>query len=113
VSERVERGAGPGTPGASQTATTTFNRAATFNGAAQWPYWLGALIILAGLAWYAIDRQGRETVAEQPAPTRTATGTVGVAPADLTVDGGNLANQFNSSVSTLRGTLPSIHEATT
>jgi hypothetical protein len=111
--DRVESAAGTTRTAASQTATTTFNRAATFNRSAQWPYWLGALIILAGLAWYAIDRQGRETVAEQPAPTRTATGTVGVAPADLTVDGVNLANQFNSSVSTLKATLPSISDAAT
>src|SRR5215475_9587318 len=111
--DRVESAAGTTRTAASQTAATTFNRAAAFNRAAQWPYWLGALIILAGLAWYAIDRQGRETVAEQPAPTRTATGTVGVAPADLTVDGVNLANQFNSSVNNLKTTLPSINDAAT
>jgi hypothetical protein len=69
------------------------------------------LIILGGLAWYAIDRQGQQTVAEQPATTRAATGTVGVAPADLTVDGVNLANQFNSSVNTLKTALPGINDA--
>jgi hypothetical protein len=39
------------------------------------------------------------------------TGTVGVAPADLNVDGVNLANQFNSSIDTLKSALPRITDA--
>lgn len=79
--------------------------------AAQWPYWLAALIVLGGLAWYAFERPGQQ-VAEQPATTtRPETGTVGMAPPDLTVDGVNLANQLNSSVNTLKSALPGISDA--
>jgi uncharacterized protein DUF937 len=74
---------------------------------AQWPYWLAALAVVAGLAWYAFGRTGPETVAEAPAP-RPAAGTVGMAPAALTVDGVNLTNQFNSSINTLKAVLPTI-----
>jgi hypothetical protein len=77
----------------------------------QWPYWLAALVVLAGLAWYAIQRPGQETVAEQPATIRPATGTVGMAPATLTVDGVNLANQLNSSIDTLKSALPGMTDA--
>jgi hypothetical protein len=89
----------------SQTAYNTVG-----NTAARWPYWLGALVVLAGLAWYATERPGQEkVVAEQPAATtQTATGTVGMAPADLTVDGVNLAGQINSSINTLKTALPGI-----
>ena len=67
--------------GASQQAGT---RASSWAGqSTQWPYWLAALVVLAGLAWWAIQRPGQETVAEQPATTRPATGTVGMAPADV------------------------------
>ena len=79
--------------------------------ATQWPYWLAALVVLAGLAWYAIERPGQETVAEQPATTRPATGPVGMAPAALTVDGVNLANQLNSSIDTLKSALPGMTDA--
>ena len=92
--------------GASRVATATTGAGRT--AATQWPYWLAALIILGGLAWYGFERQEKQTVAEQPATTRPATGTVGMAPADLTVDGVNLANQFSSSVNTLKSTLPGI-----
>jgi hypothetical protein len=43
--------------------------------------------------------------------TRTATGTVGKAPADLTVGGMNLANQINASVGSIRTVLPGITDA--
>jgi Bacterial protein of unknown function (DUF937) len=86
-----------------------------------WPYWLAALAVVAGVAWYAMGRQGPSTVVEQPAPARPATaqtspapsttGTVGRATADLTVDGVNLANQFNSSLNTLTSTLSGITDA--
>ena len=90
--------------------------AAAVNRSAQLPYWLAALVLVAGLAWYAIERQGQQTVAEQPAPprattTQTAKGTVGMAPADLTVDGTNLANQFSSSINTLKSALSGITDA--
>jgi hypothetical protein len=79
----------------------------------QWPYFLLAAVVLAGLAWYAIGRQGQETVAQLPVKTQPAVGTVGMAPADLTVDGVNLANKFNSSVNTLKSELPGITDAAT
>jgi hypothetical protein len=96
--------------GASQAASAAVNKAA------QWPYWLAALVVLAGVGWYAFERQQQPTVAEQPATTKPATtqpavGTVGMAPADLTVDGLNLASQFNSSINTLKSTLPGITDA--
>ena len=91
--------------GASRTAYATTSAASS-----QWPYWLVALAVLAGLAWFALGRPGGETTAELPRPatTRPTTGTVGMAPADLTVGGMNLANQVNSSVGALRSVLPSI-----
>jgi hypothetical protein len=91
--------------GASQAAY-----AATRTASSQWPYWLAGLIVLGGLVWYALERPGSETVAELPrqATTQPATGTVGMAPADLTVGGMNLANQVTSSVGALRSVLPSI-----
>jgi hypothetical protein len=79
----------------------------------RWPYWLAAIVVLGGLAWYATNRRGTETIAELPAATRTATGTVGTAPADLTVDGVNLANQVNSSINTLKSALPGITDVAT
>jgi Bacterial protein of unknown function (DUF937) len=85
--------------------------AATRAASTQWPIWLAALAILGGLAWFTLGRQGNEKVAEapRPAPVQPATtGTVGVAPADLTIGGVNLANQVNSSVGTLRSVLPGI-----
>lgn len=81
--------------------------------AAQWPYWLAAAVVLGGLAWYTIDRQQQQTVTELPTPTRPITGTVGMAPTDLTVDGVNLANKFSSSVDTLKATLPGMTDTAT
>jgi hypothetical protein len=93
--------------GAGQTALNTVTGAAT-----RWPYWLAALIVLGGLAWYATGRQEPQTVAEQPvATTQRPSGTVGMAPADLTVDGVNLASQFNSSINTLKSALPGITDS--
>ncbi|MCK1516408.1 DUF937 domain-containing protein [Bradyrhizobium sp. 190] len=79
----------------------------------QWPYWLVAAVVLGGLVWFALGRSGEDTVAEvsPPATTRTATGTVGAAPTDLTVGGMNLANQVNSSVGSIRTVLPGITDA--
>jgi len=89
--------------GASQNARAAASRA-------QWPYWLAALVVLAGLGWYAIQRPAQQTVAETPPMARTATetGTVGMAPANLTVDGVNLGSQVNSSIDSLKAALPTI-----
>ena len=87
--------------------------AARTTAASQWPYWLVAAVVLGGLAWFALGRSGEDTVAQLPPPstTRTATGTVGVAPTDLTVGGINLATQINSSVGSIRTVLPGITDA--
>jgi hypothetical protein len=81
--------------------------------ASQWPYWLVAALVLGGLAWFALGRSGEDSVAQvsPPTTTRTATGTVGLAPADLTVGGMNLANQINASVGSIRTLLPGITDA--
>jgi hypothetical protein len=98
-------GAASGAASAAQRVSSTAGRAST-----QWPYWVLALAVLGGLAWYALQGTGQQKVAEAPAvtTTRPATGTVGMAPSDLTVDGVNLANQINASVNTLKTALPSI-----
>jgi len=88
-------------PSASERATAAYDAA----NKSQWPYWLAALVVVAGLALYAFNRS-EQPVAEVPA--RTAAGTVGMAPADLTVDGVNLANQVNSSINILKSALPTI-----
>jgi Bacterial protein of unknown function (DUF937) len=95
--------------GASQAASAATTRAAS----SQWPLWLAALAVLGGLAWFALGRPGNETVAESPRPTamQPATGTVGLAPSDLTIGGVNLANQVNSSFGALRSVLPTITDA--
>ena len=97
---------------ASQQAGSWANRTTWPNQGAQW--WrigLAALVVLAGIAWYVMPRQGQETVAEQSATPRPATGTVGMAPAALTVDGVNLANQLNSSIDKLKAALPGMTDA--
>ncbi|MCP3471301.1 DUF937 domain-containing protein [Bradyrhizobium sp. CCGUVB1N3] len=85
---------------------------ATATKTTQWPYWLAALVVLGGLAWYAFDRPGQQTVAEQTAPARPTTATVGMAPPNLTVDGVNLASQVNTTIDSLKSALPSITDAT-
>ena len=100
--------------GASERAVAGAGRYATTSTASsQWPYWLAALVLLGGLAWVAVGRQTGEKVAEVPRPaaTQSATGTVGMAPSDLTIGGVNLANQVNSSVNTLKSILPTITDA--
>ena len=88
----------------------------------QWPMWLAALLVVAGLGWYFMGRQGQPTVADQPAmkpattqttaaqppATQPAPATVGKATADMTVDGVNLASQFNSSINSLKSALSGI-----
>jgi len=87
--------------------------AATNAASSQWPYWLAALVVLAGIAWWGFGRQGAETVAELPHPaaTQPTTGTVGLAPSDLTIGGVNLANRVDASVGTLKSVLPTITDA--
>jgi len=96
---------------ASAAASRTANAAR--DAARQWPYWLAALILLGGVGWYAIQRQGQQTVAGQSAATQpiAVTGTVGAPSAHLTVDGINLANQLNSSIAILKSALPGITDA--
>jgi Bacterial protein of unknown function (DUF937) len=91
--------------GASRAAYATASTASS-----QWPYWLAGLVVLGGLAWYFLARPGGELVAESPrsVATRPATGTVGLAPPEMTVGTMSLANQVNSSVDTLRSVLPGI-----
>jgi hypothetical protein len=110
-------GAGSGISSVSERAGAGASQVANaLNRSGQWPYLLGALVLVAGLAWLAIGREGQPTVAEQPATmtrpaatqTTPATGTVGKATTDLTVDGMNLASQFNSSLNTLKSTLSGI-----
>jgi len=105
---------------AAEASERTFYRAGESASAAarstavsQWPYWLVAAVVLGGLAWFALGRSGEDTVAQvsPSATTRTATGTVGKAPADLTVGGMNLANQINASVGSIRTVLPGITDA--
>jgi hypothetical protein len=106
---RIASAADRNIAGASQAASAATRAAST-----QWPIWLAALALLGGLAWFTLGRQGNEKVAEAPRPATTqpaSTGTVGIAPADLTIGGVNLANQVNSSVGTLRSVLPGINDA--
>jgi hypothetical protein len=108
--------AGSRISGASERTVAGASRAAyatTSAASSQWPYWLAALVVLGGLAWFALGRQAGERVAELPpsVATQPATGTVGLAPSDLTIGGVNLANQVNSSVGTLKSILPTITDA--
>jgi hypothetical protein len=102
------RAAESGMADASQRAAAGASRAASAAaGTAQWPYWLVALAILGGVGWYMLQ-PAAEKVAESQAVTKVAAGTVGMAPTDLTIDGVNLASQFNSSLDTLKAALPTI-----
>ena len=95
--------------GAAQAAYATTNTATAHR-----PYWLLALAVLGGLAWYAFGRPSGDTVtATAPATIPPPAVTVGAAPADLTVGGVNLANQVNSSMNALKSVLPGITDAAT
>jgi hypothetical protein len=91
--------------GASQAAYATTDAASS-----RWPYWLAALAVIGGLAWYTFGRPGSDTVAQLPRPgtMQPVTGTVGMAPTDLTVGALNLTNQVNSSIGALKSVLPGI-----
>src|SRR5580693_7613360 len=69
---------------ASERTIAGANRATSAAASSQWPYWLAGLVVLGGLAWYALGRSTDQTVAELPRPvtSQPATGTVGMAPAD-------------------------------
>jgi hypothetical protein len=104
--------------------------AARGNTIPQWPFWLVALAVLAGLAWYFLRSHGGDEVAEQTRATATrlaeqSRATTGLATPNLTVGGVDLAKQVNESVGTLsaaltgitdvasaRAALPKIQEAT-
>ena len=110
------RSAGSRMAGASERTIASASHstyATTSAASSQWPYWLAGLAILGGLAWYALGRPSNETVAQLPPPAavQPTTGTVGMAPADLTVEGKNLATQFNSSIGALKSVLPGITDA--
>jgi hypothetical protein len=107
----LRSGAAAASAGASRLETASQQAGTWASRSTYWPYWLAALVILGGIAWYAFQRPGEETVAEQPATTQTATRTVGMAPAALTVDGVNLANQLNSSIDSLKSALPGMTDA--
>ena len=94
-------------------AGQTASAATRSTAASQWPYWLVAAVVAGGLAWFALGRSGEDTVAQAPPPsmTRTTPGTVGLAPADLTVGGMNLGSQINASVGSIKSVLPGITDA--
>src|SRR5262249_23718072 len=83
--------------------------AARSSTASQWPYLVGGLAAVAGLAWLFLESRHTDQVAEQasqpPAQVRATTGT---AVPKLRVGGIDLPNQINSSVDVLRTTLASI-----
>jgi hypothetical protein len=102
TSERAASGAAQAAYATTKTAT------------AHRPYWLLALALAGALAWYAFGRPSGDIVAAvPPAATQPPGVTVGVAPADLTVGGVNLANQVSSSMGTLKSELPGITDAAT
>jgi Bacterial protein of unknown function (DUF937) len=90
--------------------TTGTSRMTSRAAPSQWPYWVLGLVVLSGLAWYAMGRPKDQAVAELPRPatSQPSTTTVGMAPPDLSVGGKNLASQVNASVGTLRSVLPGI-----
>jgi hypothetical protein len=108
----LRSGATAASAGASRVAGASQQAGTWASQGMPWRLGLAALVAAAAIAWYAIPRQGQQTVAEQSAVTRAATGTVGMAPATLTVDGVNLANQLNSSIDSLKSALPSMTDAT-
>jgi hypothetical protein len=93
--------------------TTTGSRMTSRAAPSQWPYWILGLAVLGGLAWYGLGRPKDNAVAELPRPAanQQSTTTVGLAPADLSVGGKNLATEVNASVGTLRSVLPGITDS--
>jgi hypothetical protein len=95
---------------ASQAAST-----ARGNVMSQLPLWLVGLAVVAGLAWYLLRGHGGDELAEQTSETATqavehARATTGLATANLTVGGVDLAKQVNASVGTLSASLTGIKD---
>jgi hypothetical protein len=111
---RIGNAAGAAMARAGQTASVARSAPAT-----QWPYWVIGLAALAGLAWLFLGNWGDQRVAERTPPTAIPSSqpkeepreTVGLARPNLTVDGVNLADQVNSSISALRTTLVGITDS--
>src|SRR5262249_22591122 len=87
--------------------------AARSSAASQWPYLVGGLAAVAGLAWLFLESRHTDQVAEQQRPTASqppaqVRATTGTAVPKLRVGGIDLPNQINSSVDVLRTTLASI-----
>jgi len=109
TASRIAGTSGRAISGAAQTAYATTNTATAHR-----PYWLIALAVAGGLAWYAFGRPGGDIVtATSPATTQPPAVAVGMAPADLTIGGVNLANQVSSSMGALKSVLPGITDAAT
>jgi uncharacterized protein DUF937 len=109
TTSRIARTSEQAISGAAQAAYATTNTATAHR-----PYWLLALAVLGGLAWYELGRPSGDIVAATPPATTQPPGvTVGIAPADLTIGGVNLANQANSSMGALMSVLPGITDAAT
>jgi hypothetical protein len=104
--------------GASERTIATASQAASAarsNAMSQLPFWLVALAVLAGLAWYFLRGHGGDEVAEETRATATQTveqarATTGLATANLTVGGVDLAKQVNASVGTLSAALTGIKD---
>jgi hypothetical protein len=104
--------------GASERTIATASQAASAarsNAMSQLPFWLVALAVLAGLAWYFLRGHGGDELAEETRATATQTveqarATTGLATANLTVGGVDLAKQVNASVGTLSAALTGIKD---
>jgi hypothetical protein len=104
--------------GASERTIATASQAASAarsNAMSQLPFWLVALAVLAGLAWYFLRGHGGDELAEETRATATQAveqtrATTGLATANLTVGGVDLAKQVNASVGTLSAALTGIKD---
>jgi hypothetical protein len=106
----VRSGTAAASAGASRMESVSQRAGAWANPTTSWRYLLPAVIVLGGVAWY-LERGADDTVAQLPAATKSASGTVGMAPAELTVDGVNLKSQLDTSINTLKAALPSMTDA--
>src|SRR5262245_9725691 len=78
---------------------------------AQWPYWVLAAAVLAGLAWWFLGPYSQRVAETSPPPAQTTRDTVGVGGPNLVVGGVDLGKQVNDSVNNLRSTLSGITDA--
>ena len=129
VRGRVGEAADRASAGVSQAGYAMSNAAsahASRSMGSNWPLWLLAFAVLAGIVWYLAARDSSEQVAEQTAPpatqpaptpapraaaTPTRDQTVGLGTPSLMVGGVNLTDQVNASVAGLRTTLAGITDA--